>query len=91
MKYLVAYQLNDPEDYELDSITNAIYNLDQDATNCFDHVWLIKTTANTTEIKLKLAKFLHNGDKLIVSAAGDSEFAGFDLGTTAWLMDKIDE
>lgn len=91
MKYLIAYQLADAEDYELDSVPNAIYNLDQDATNCFDNVWLVKTTANTADIKERLTKVMQPEDRLIVSAAGDSEFAGFDLGTTAWLMDKIDE
>jgi hypothetical protein len=91
MKYLIAYQFADAEDSELDSIPNAIFNLDPDATNCFDNVWLIKTTANTSDISKRLSKFLQPQDRLIVSAAGDSEFVGFDVGTTAWLMDKIDE
>lgn len=91
MKYLIAYELEDCGEEQLEQLLTAIYSFNDSASNCFGNVWLVETTANSGEIKHRLIKHLTPNDKLIVSAAGDTEFAGFGSEMTAWMIGRIDE
>lgn len=90
MKYLIAYHLNNPADYEFEDIPQALYRFAKSATNCFDNLWLIETSASSAEIKEQLSKYLGVGDQLLVSPADATEFADFAEHRTAWMLGNID-
>jgi hypothetical protein len=71
MKYLIAYKFAEPEHDSLDSIPNAIYNIDPDAVCVFDNVWLLVSELPFSQLHPKIGPLFSDQDTMIIT-----EFTG---------------